>query len=123
MAEITLECSKCGTKSNTKFCPNCGDKIVSMLRSTEEIKEMSRLLRMFNKEVMPGARDNNIAELVTNMMNSIMAETTLSWCLGGEKSPLDLLASGKEDNPKVREFLDVVKLKFKKGEEDGKRDN
>ena len=108
MAE--LQCSKCGEKSDTKFCPSCGYKMFQHQKSKEEIEFMNDLIKKATEILMQDKEGKEGGLFV--MVQAMLIEATLNWCSGrSDMSPLEMLIGKRdESNERLKAILETSKL-------------
>ncbi len=102
-----LTCKKCGTQTDTKFCPNCGSQVFSVLRSKEEIEYMKDLAA----KVMDIKKTDK--SVMLDMTIFIGMTTALDWVLGKTThNPIEILVRDEDEkDQKLKAILEASKMK------------
>lgn len=108
MNNQTLNCPKCNTATESKFCLNCGEKMFSHMRTQADVEYIKSLLEKAMGVMSESKDEKNMFSLVQFMM----IEMILDWVTGkSDRNPVELLVNGEEDkNEKLKAIVESSKL-------------
>ena len=103
-----IKCTKCATESETRYCPNCGNKFTpDRVRSREEIDRMKELIsRALKTKTEINRKEKGKEGFLMEMMMDMLVSMTLNWARGDNVNLLDIILADE----KLREYKEIQEI-------------
>lgn len=99
-----IKCEKCGTETLSKFCPDCGHKLIKLVRNYEQIARTKQAIKA-TVDLM--TKTNNTS--LSSAASLLLVDLVLNWVTGGSPNPLEIAAPKElRDNEEFKSLLNSL---------------